>query len=101
MPEKAELTTIKLLHDARALSEVVILRVDMHSLSKWILCFKGRKSIYILWAQRGNARVFKTIDAAYRLLVDIGFEDSAIKIDREVIGYWDDIVSEFIEEGEE
>ncbi len=99
-PEKIELNAIKLLSDAGALSEAVMLRTDMQGMSKWILCFKGSKAAYILCAQRGGARIFKTIDAAYKQLVELEIDNNAIRIDRQVPGFWDAFLSEFIKGGE-
>jgi hypothetical protein len=68
---------IKLLFDAGVLKAVTILKQPLSS--GWYLQFNQKGGdTFVMAAQRTPTRVFKTLDAAFRTVHDIGFEQATV-----------------------
>ena len=73
-----ELKDIQLLMEAGTLKEAVV----SPSFGKWSVGFTGKnKEFYTISTQKGALREFKTLDAAYKVIKDIGFAEYTVKVD--------------------
>ncbi|MEZ9578988.1 MULTISPECIES: hypothetical protein [unclassified Vibrio] len=76
---KNELKDIKLLMDAGILAKATVTNSPMFG--GWTVDFDGKKKGegYGLYTQRGELRAFKSLDAACKVIKELGFAEFAVK----------------------
>lgn len=77
---RQELKDIKLLMESGSLTGASAANTPL--MGGWILTFKGRKAkdLYTLYGQRGEPRAFKTLDAAAKVVKELGFADMGVDL---------------------